>query len=644
MPPFQLALLGPPLLRIAGQPVTVRSRKPLALLAYLAVSGQSVGRDSLAALLWPDHDQTSSRAYLRNALWVLSKAGLEEWLALDGDAISLRPGFELDVAELRRLADETRQHTHPAEAACPDCLARLRAAADLYRDSFLAGFTLRDSPEFDDWQSFQAELLRQEFARVLERLVALVERAADGEAGIGYARRWVAVNSLNEAAHRGLMRLYAQTGKRALALKQYETLAQVLDEELGAEPDATSRQLFAEISAGRFQGVAAVEIPPAGAPAAAAAPRPPHNLPAQLTCFVGRQRDMAQLQALLEDENRLLTLIGPGGSGKTRLALEAAAGLLDRFQDGVFFVNLAAVDREDLVPSAMASALGMFEAPGRPLVDLLKEQLRDRQLLLVLDNFEHLMGAAALVADLLAVAPRLTVLVTSREVLRLYGEQVYDLPPLELPSLDPPAPYADLLENEAVQLFVQRARAVQPSFELNEQNAPLVAEICVRLDGLPLAIELAAARTGLFSLAQLCAQLHQQPGDRLKVLRGGPRNAHARQRTLSGMIDWSYNLLHPAEQQLFARLAIFFSSFSLQAVEQVCLSGLDLEAAEGLELLLQKSSYAGRPACRANRVLPCLKPSAPMPSRSWKHSARSKRCARGTPAASWNWSSGRSRT
>ena len=310
------------------------------------------------------------------------------------------------------------------------------------------------------------------------------------------------------------------------------------------------------------------------------------------------------MQALLAGRNtqpvRLLTLTGPGGSGKTRLALQAAAGLLDSeadgaaqhgdlrqapFPDGIFFVDLASIDREDLLPSTIARAMGMFEIPGRSLTELLRNHLRARQVLLVLDNFEHIIGAADLVADLLSAAPRLAVLVTSREVLRLYGEQVYDVPPLNLPPLDPLPPLAELLENEAVQLFVQRARAARPSFTLMEENARQVAEICVRLDGLPLAIELAAARIGLLSLEVLRAQLD----DRLKALRGGPRNTHARQRTLRDTIDWSYHLLGEEEKRFFARLAIFQGSRCVEAVEQVCLPGLNLDAAEALESLLHKS-------------------------------------------------------
>jgi predicted ATPase/DNA-binding SARP family transcriptional activator len=602
---LRLELLGPPLIYLGDEPIQVSSRKPVALLAYLAVTGQPHTRDFLAALLWPDHDQATALAYLRNALWVLGKAGLGEWLSAEPDSVRLQPGCGLDLADFRALAAQGQTHGHPPEQACRTCLHQLRAAADCFRDGFLAGFALRDSPEFDDWQSYQAETLRQELARVLECLVLQCEAFSDPEPGILYARRWVALDPLHEPAQRRLMRMYAHGDRRALALKQYETLTHLLEQELGAEPDAETHRLFREINLGRVAPARAERLqpePPAAVLSSAGlASRPagnlaPNNLPAQVTSFIGRQRDIARVLAQFEEDGaRLLTITGPGGTGKTRLALQVAGRLVEshagRYPDGVFFVDLSLIDREDLAPSAIARALGMLEIPGRPLSELLADHLRDRRTFVVLDNFEHVMGAAALLAGLLGTAPGLTVLVTSREVLRLYGEQVYDVQPLELPPLDPAAPLASVLENEAVQLFHQRARAARPAFTLDGENAARVAEICVRLDGLPLAIELAAARAGLLSLDQLLGQLD----DRLKALRGGPRNVHARQRTLGDTIDWSYNLLGEGEKRLFARLAVFHGSCCLEAVEQVCAGDLDLDAAEALESLRNKSLLRGEP-------------------------------------------------
>jgi len=291
-----------------------------------------------------------------------------------------------------------------------------------------------------------------------------------------------------------------------------------------------------------------------------------HNLPAQPTPLIGREAEVAVVCDLLRRNNtRVLTLTGPGGIGKTRLALQAAAELLDDFRDGVFFVALAPIREVQFVVTVVAQALGVKEASDRPLVDLLKAYLREKQTLLLLDNFEHLAPAALLIADLLAAAPDLKVLLTSREVLHIYGEHEYAVPPLSMPDMRRLPPLERLTQYEAVQLFIERAQAVRPDFAITAENAPAVAEICARLDGLPLAIELAAARSKLFPPRALLARLDK----RLALLVGGPRDLPARQQTLRGAITWSYDLLDAAEQALFARLGVFAGGCTLKAAEAV---------------------------------------------------------------------------
>ena len=312
------------------------------------------------------------------------------------------------------------------------------------------------------------------------------------------------------------------------------------------------------------------------------------NLPAYVTSFIGRQREIATVRDLLETA-RLLTLTGPGGTGKTRLAIQVAAGAIADFRDAVWFVDLAVVGDPELVAEAIAAALGVVETTNAALPELLARFLQPRQLLLVLDNFEHVLAAAPLIADLLAAAPGLRALVTSREPLQLYGEQEFPVPSLALP--DPSGAFpaygtlADSPAGEALTLFLQRARAVRPDFDLTAENTPAAAEICRWLDGLPLAIELAAARTRLFAPEQLLARLES----RLKLLTGGPRDVPARQRTLRATIDWSYELLEAEEKRLFARFAVFTGGCTVDAVEAVCGSGLDLDSLEGLASLVNKS-------------------------------------------------------
>jgi predicted ATPase/class 3 adenylate cyclase len=313
----------------------------------------------------------------------------------------------------------------------------------------------------------------------------------------------------------------------------------------------------------------------------------PTNLPVQPTDFIGRQDDLRAITDMVCRENvRLVTLTGPGGTGKTRLAMQVGAELIDEFADGVYFVDLAPLTDSSLVLSTIAGALHVHEAGGRPLKDLLVDHLRDKRMLLIFDNFEHLLDAATVVSDLLA-APKLTVLVTSRAILHLKAEREYPVSPLAVPDPNHLPSLHALEEFDSVQLFVERARAVKPGFELTEENAEAIARICHRLDGLPLALELAAARVRLFPPAALLARLSQ----RLKLLTGGARDLPERQQTLRSAIDWSFSLLDPGEQRLFARLGVFSGGCTFEAAELICNGdgSLDVDVLDGLTSLVEKS-------------------------------------------------------
>lgn len=313
-------------------------------------------------------------------------------------------------------------------------------------------------------------------------------------------------------------------------------------------------------------------------------PAPPHNLHAPITSFIGRNDELAKVKELVLT-SRLITLTGSPGSGKTRLALEVASTLLEQYRDGVYFVSLASIQDITLLTQTIAETLVVNASHNESLLATLKTMLRNKHILLVLDNFEHLVPAAPLISDVLAAAPRLTALVTSREALRLYGEHEFSVPALELPNLSQKAEVHMLRTIEAIDLFVQRACAAQPGFVLGNDNVASVAMICARLDGLPLAIELAAARLKYYTPQTLLIRLR----NRLETLSEGARDLPDRQRTLRSTIAWSYDLLSEEEKRLFMRLGVFEEGFSVEDAEAICRDGTSREVIVGLESLLNKS-------------------------------------------------------
>jgi non-specific serine/threonine protein kinase len=344
----------------------------------------------------------------------------------------------------------------------------------------------------------------------------------------------------------------------------------------GALGDSSDNPKFVETVSGRgYRFIARVEVvppsPPQASPALVAVPeRLPdprrHNLPAELTSFVGRRKELLELPGVLAS-SRLLSLTGAGGVGKTRLAVRLACGLVNEFPDGVWLVDLAPLSVPDLVAQAIATAVGVREGPQRSARDALLDTLRDRELLLVLDNCEHLITTCAeLVEALLRAAPALRIVATSREALGVSGESVCRVPSLSLPEALALVPVHALVDAEATQLFIKRASAVDPAFKPTPDNADAIARICQRLDGIPLAIELAAARIVVLSPEQIEARLQ----DRFRLLTGGARTAVARQRTLEATLDWSYQLLSDVERQLLSRLSVFPAGWTLEAAEHVC--------------------------------------------------------------------------
>lgn len=361
MPQLKLLVLGAPYFEQAEQALDIERRKVKALLIYLAVTAQPQQREKLAALLWPDSEQRRALGSLRRHLFEINKLVAAEILETNREMVWLKPSAPiwLDVQEFEQLLDECQSHEHAPEAVCADCVALLSQAVDLYRDDFLTGFTLPDCPDFDDWQFFQTESLRQELATALERLVRAYQSRGDYTAAFPYARRWLSLDPLSEPVHRQLMQLYDQIGQRAAALRQYQLCVQILDEELGLPPETETTALYEIIRSINAQSVSTIQAPDSLSCEPTAPPsQTNHNLPTQVIPFIGRENERAQLTQLLDDQTtRLVAIVGPGGVGKTRLALETARARLDQYRYGVTFVPLAQLASVELLFITIAEAL-----------------------------------------------------------------------------------------------------------------------------------------------------------------------------------------------------------------------------------------------------------------------------------------------
>jgi predicted ATPase/DNA-binding SARP family transcriptional activator len=555
-----LHLFGSPHIKLDGKPIDIRRRKAIALIAYLAMTGQSHSRDALATLFWSELDQSRARAGLRRALTALRKALGESFLDVDRETVGLNRDADiwLDVAEFQDRLAECRTHGHPEDVVCPDCLSLLAEAAALYCDDFLTGFTLPDSPGFDEWQFFQSEGLRSKLASVLKRLARAHSSRGEFDQAIAYARRWLVLDPLHEPAHRHLMALYAQSGQRSAALRQYGECERVLREELGVSPEVETVQLYEAVEENRELPVPAVRV----------SPQPivrKHNLPVQLTPFVGREEALAVIKDRLQDRDcRLLTLIGPGGSGKTRLALEAAAAQLDNCAHGVFFVSLAPLQSAEAIVPTVAEALGFrFYEESEPRQQLL-DYLRRRSMLLILDNFEHLLVGAELVTDILKTAPEVKILTTSRGRLNVGGEHRFQITGMDFPKLTPKAS-ADAVQYSAVKLFLQGARRAQPGFELTDENLRGVIDLCRVVEGMPLAIRLAAAWVETLTPQEIAAEISQG----IDLLETDLRDVPERQRSMRAVFDHSWNLLTMREREVFEGLSVFRGGFTREAAQRV---------------------------------------------------------------------------
>lgn len=553
MPLLELRLLGACEVLIHGSPLPpLRYRKDLWLLALLALRYErTVDRNELAALFWPDAEASQALYYLRRSLSNLRHAlGAQAHRLFAPSPRTLRLDLSGADCDLRAFDAALAR---AAASATPEEL--LQQAVALYRGPLLPGC-------LEEWVLPERQVREQAYLSALETLA--VGAIAEGQpiAAVRWLRMLLVTDPYRESACCALMQSLADCGDQAAMTQVYHDLRLLLHRDLNAEPAPETDALYRSLHERQPRPIA---LPPASPPPAGQ----PRRLPVPLSDLIGREQEMEEVGGWL-GKCRLVTLVGTGGVGKTRLSIAVAERVIGQFTDGVWFVDFAPLSDPALLTQTILRRLDIREDPLCTPEETLEQALSSRTLLLVLDNCEHLLeSCASLSHRLLSACPGLRILATSREALDLTGEHLYPVPALSLPlpgQANVEKTATSLLEYAAVQLFVERARQSSPSFRLNRGNMELVAQICHRLDGIPLAIEMAAARLKALSASQIADRLE----DRFHLLTGGNRAALPRHRTLKATIDWSYNLLTEAERTLFRGLSVFAGGWTLEAAEQVC--------------------------------------------------------------------------
>ena len=574
---LEIRLLGAPEFAYDGAPYKFSAPpRTLPLLAWLVLHRRSpLSREALAFHFWPDLAEEDAKSDLRRHLYYLTKAlppqnGLP-WVLSDKKTVgwNAAAAASIDVAEFERLAAND---------------ATLEEAALLYRGPFLEGLE-------DEWVEPERERLKALAEAALLKMIARTE-ADEPRRAIAFAQRLLRVDPWREDAIRSMMSLRHRGGDRAGALREYREFVDRLRKELDVAPMPETTAVYETIA----HADAPLPVREAAAPAAM---QRRTNLPERPAALIGRERPLAEVRALL-GATRVATLAGTGGVGKTRLALDTAWAVLDHYPDGVWFADLGPVAEASLVVTAFAAALGISQATERLELANVLAAIRRKTLLLVVDNCEHLVAEAArAVADLVAGAPGIRVLATSREPLAIRGERVYRVPSLEVPPAFEKMTPERARSYGAVALFEARASASDPAFALDAANVADVVEICRRLDGIALAIELAASRVTVLAPRDLSRRLEE----RFRVLTGGERTALPRQRTMRALIDWSWDLCTAAERALFRRVAIFNGGWTLDAMEAVCFNA-PLDVADAIDVagsLVEKSLVVAETGPRGTR-------------------------------------------
>jgi len=562
---LNIHLLGQFNLLVDGESInTLAAERPQTLLAYLLLHRHAPqSRQYLAFLLWPDSSESQARSNLRNLLYTLRQAlpDADRFLEIEPMTLGWRAEapFVLDVAQFEQAVDQAGQIEDPVKVQ-----GFLETAVALYRGDLLPA-------NYDDWLIPWREELRQRFLQALDKLIELMERSGDYRAAIHHTQRLLQQDPLNEVTYVRLMRLHALSGDRAGVRRTYQACVTTLARELGVEPGLALQDAFAELL--RMEVSWPAESTEFAQPISAASAWRPRPLPVPATLFIGRETELAEIAGLLADPAcRLVTIVGMGGMGKTRLALQTAVGHQQVFRDGVAYVPLTPLQSAESLVLVIGDALQFsFSASSDPLSQLI-QFLSNREILLVLDNFEHLLERAETISTLLSAAPQVKVLVTSRQRLDLQGEWVYRIGGLPLPELNDTVA---LSGNSALALFRQSAQRADNRFEPSTADAAYAVQICRLVGGMPLAIELAASWARLLSCAEIAGEIERG----LDFLAVSLRDIPERHRSIQTVIDNTWRLLTPREQQMLAQLSVFQGGFSREAAEQVIGATLPLLSA-----------------------------------------------------------------
>jgi predicted ATPase/DNA-binding SARP family transcriptional activator len=551
---LEIRTLGGISLGVNGKTITdMGSRKAEAMVVYLAVEGRLLNRDVLAALFWPESTQDHASTSMRVALSILRK-NLGNYLDISRDTVEIQPDAKvyLDLTDLEE------------KLAC----GNLDQALEIYRGDFLQGFHIRDSSEFEDWLRWEQARLRRSVISALHASISDAILATNYDKGHSFVMRLLELDPLDELAHQQCMLLLARDGQRAAAIIQYEQFCAILQEELGIAPSAETQSLYEQI----LHGEKPADLGPAV---------PEHNLPTQQTSFIGREKELAQIGGLIRDPAcRLLTLVGPGGSGKTRLALRAVTNALRLFPDGTYFIPLDATYSADYLIPSIAKVLKFnidnFASPLDPKIQLI-DYLRNRSILLVLDGFEHLIGDARFVSEMLDQVPNLFLLVTSRQRLGLKGEWTYLVEGLPVPQNLEPEPLGD---SDALRLFTERAQQAKTDFQFTATDYEHGARICQLVEGMPLGIELSSAWISILSPKEIAQEMEKG----FDFLTTSMHDIPEKHSSLQSVFDSSWLLLTGEQRELFSKLSVFKGGFGLQAAAQVI--GANLQQ---LSALMDKS-------------------------------------------------------